>query len=197
MFDALLEDLRCVWERDCYGNPAQRALQLVLNQGAVALAVYRFGHAAREVETPVVGQAARFTYLFAHKAVQVLTGINLHAESEIGPGMYIHGFGDIHVVGRTGRGCTLIQGAQLISASDGRDRGWPELGDNVYVGAGAKVIGPVKVGNNVVIGANAVVTRSLPDNVTVAAMPARIVKQEEAGAAPPPAAPGGAAGQGG
>jgi serine O-acetyltransferase len=185
MLDALREDLRCVWERDCYGNAPQRVLQLVLNQGAVALTVYRFGHAAREIETPVIGQAARFAYLFAHKAVQALTGINLHAESELGPGTFIHGFGDIHVVGRTGRGCTFIQGAQLISASDGKERGWPELGDIVYVGAGAKVIGPVKVGNNVVIGANAVVTRSLPDNVTVAAMPARIVKQEEAAPAPP------------
>ena len=180
MFDALREDLRCFWDNECYGSPVQRALQLALSQGAVALAVYRFGHAVREVEVPVVGQAARMAYLFAHKAVQVLTGINIHAESELGPGTYIHGFGDIHVVGRTGRGCTFIQGAQLISASDGKGRGWPELGDNVYVGAGAKVIGPVKVGNNVVIGANAVVTRSLPDNVTVAAMPARIVKQEEA-----------------
>jgi serine O-acetyltransferase len=190
MFDALREDLRRVWEKECYGGPAQRALQLVLNQGAVALAVYRFGHAVREIETPVVGQAARFAYLFAHKAVQALTGINLHAESELGPGTYIHGFGDIHVVGRIGRGCTLVQGAQLISASDGKDRGWPELGDNVYVGAGAKVVGPVKIGSNVVIGANAVVTRSLPDNVTVAAMPARIVKQEEAGASGPVAAEG-------
>ncbi len=180
MFEALRQDLRRVWEDECYGSRVQRALQLAMNQGAVALTVYRFGHAARGLEVPVVGQAARTAYLFAHKAVQVLTGINIHAESELGPGTYIHGFGDIHVVGKTGRGCTFIQGAQLISASDGRDRGWPELGDNVYVGAGAKVIGPVKVGNNVVIGANAVVTRSLPDNVTVAAMPARIVRQEDA-----------------
>jgi serine O-acetyltransferase len=171
-----------------------------MNQGAVALAVYRYGHAVREVDVPVVGPAARMAYLFAHKAVQVLTGINIHAESELGPGTYIHGFGDIHVVGRTGRGCTLIQGAQLISASDGKERGWPELGNNVYVGAGAKVVGPIKIGNNVVIGANAVVTRSLPDNVTVAAIPARIVKQDEAGAGERPPAgttPPGGGGQAG
>jgi serine O-acetyltransferase len=197
MFEALREDLRKVWENECWGSPVQRALQLAMNQGAVALAVYRFGHATREVEVPVVGQAARMAYLFAHKAVQVLTCINIHAESELGPGTYIHGFGDIHVVGRTGRDCTFIQGAQLISASDGKGRGWPELGDNVYVGAGAKVIGPIKVGSNVVIGANAVVTRSLPDNVTVAAMPARIVKQEEAGVGDRPPAAGGAAPGGG
>jgi serine O-acetyltransferase len=197
MFDALREDLKCVWEKETWGGRGQRVLQVALNQGAVALTVYRFGRAARELELPVVGPAARAAYLLAHKAVQVLTGINIHAESELGPGTYIHGFGDIHVVGKTGRGCTLIQGAQLISASDGKDRGWPELGDNVYVGAGAKVIGPVKIGSNVVIGANAVVTRSLPDNVTVAAMPARIVKQEEAAGQPagPGAGDGGATGK--
>jgi serine O-acetyltransferase len=181
MLDALREDLRRVWDHDCYGGTLQRAFQLALNQGALALTVYRLGQKARELEAPVVGQAARLSYVLAHKAVQVLTGINIHAESELGPGTFIHGFGDIHIVGKTGRGCVFIQGAQLISASDGQGRGWPELGDGVYVGAGAKVVGPVKIGNNVVIGANAVVTRSLPDNVTVAAMPARIVRQDDHG----------------
>jgi serine O-acetyltransferase len=179
MLEELREDLARVWAEDCYGHPVKRALQLALNQGAVAVTVYRFGRLARDLDAPVVGGAARFAYFVASKAVQVLTGINIHAEAELGPGVFIHGFGDIHIVGRTGRGCTFIQGGQLISASDGKDRGWPVLGDNVYVGAGAKVVGPVTIGSNVVIGANAVVTRSLPDNVTVAAMPARIVKQEE------------------
>jgi len=181
MFENLREDLKVVWETECYGSPLQRVIQIATNQGALAMTVYRFGRVARELRVPLVGQAARMAYFFANKAVQVLTGINIHAEAELGPGTHIHGFGDIHVVGRMGRGCTLIQGAQLISASDGKGRGWPELGDNVYVGAGAKVVGPVKIGNNVVIGANAVVTRSLPDNVTVAAMPARIVRQEDPG----------------
>jgi len=59
MFDSLREDLRRVWDDECYGNPLQRTLQLAMNQGAVALAVYRYGHAVREVDVPVVGPAAR------------------------------------------------------------------------------------------------------------------------------------------
>ncbi|HEY3355629.1 MAG TPA: DapH/DapD/GlmU-related protein [Polyangia bacterium] len=184
MLNELREDLARVWVEDCYGHPAKRVLQMTLHQGAAALCVYRFGRAVRDLEVPVVGGLARFGYFLAHKAVQALTGINIHAEADLGPGTYFHGFGDIHIVGKTGRGCTFIQGGQLISASDGKDRGWPTLGDNVYVGAGAKVVGPITIGSNVVIGANAVVTRSLPDNVTVASMPARIVKQED------PAGPG-------
>lgn len=104
-------------------------------------------------------------------------GIIIPYGTSLGPGFYIGHFGNIIVNGhcRIGRNCNLSPGVTLGQANRGRAKGYPVIGDNVYIGPGAKVIGAVTVGNNVAIGANAVVTHDVPDNAVVAGIPAKVI----------------------
>lgn len=106
------------------------------------------------------------------------TGIEIHPGATIGKGLFIdHGMGV--VIGETaeiGDNCLLYQGVTLGGTGKDKGKRHPTLGDNVMVGAGAKVLGPFKVGNNVKIAANAVVLEAIPDNSTAVGVPARIVK---------------------
>lgn len=107
------------------------------------------------------------------------TGIEIHPGATIGKGLFIdHGMGV--VIGETaviGDNCLIYQGATLGGTGKDKGKRHPTLGDNVLVGAGAKVLGPFKVGSNVKIAANAVVLNAIPDNCTAVGVPARIVKR--------------------
>lgn len=104
-------------------------------------------------------------------------GISIHCLTEIGSGLFIGHFGGI-VVNRAvviGKNCYIGQGVTLGQISRGEHKGNPVIGDNVYIAAGAKVIGNIKVGNNVAIGANAVVTKDVPDFAVVVGIPAKVI----------------------
>lgn len=109
-------------------------------------------------------------------------GIAIPPETEIGSGFYIGHFGGIVVNGasRIGKNCNLSHGVTLGQANRGRNAGSPILGDNIYIGPGAKIVGAVTIGNNVAIGANCVVTRDIPDNSVVIGIPGRIISQDGA-----------------
>lgn len=93
----------------------------------------------------------------------------------IGAGLYIqHGDSSIITAKKIGENCWINQGVTIGYTSKGES---PEIGNQVTINAGAKVLGPIKVGDNVVIGANAVVVKNVPDNCTVVGVPAYIVKR--------------------
>jgi len=98
--------------------------------------------------------------------------------AEIGPGTKF-GYGGMGVVihdrARIGSGCIISQ--QVTIGGRSRHYEVPVIGDNCYLGAGAKILGPVVLGNHVVVGANAVVTHSVPDHCVVAGIPAKVIKQ--------------------
>jgi serine O-acetyltransferase len=104
-------------------------------------------------------------------------GISIPTSTRIGEGFYIGHFGGIVVNGdcRIGRDCNISQDVTLGRANRGPRRGAPVIGDRVYIGPGAKLVGAVRVGSNVAIGANAVVTTDIPDNAVVAGVPARVI----------------------
>ena len=107
---------------------------------------------------------------------QVVTGIQLSSEAEIGKGFYIGHHGCIVVGGcRMGENCSLHQDVTIGAAGRGEKRGTPIIGDRVYIASGARIIGPVVVGNDVAIGANAVVTKSLPDRAVAVGVPAKVI----------------------
>jgi serine O-acetyltransferase len=94
---------------------------------------------------------------------------------QIGSGLYIqHGDSSIIAAKKIGGNCWINQGVTIGYTSKGES---PEIGNQVTINAGAKVLGPIKVGNNVVIGANAVVVKNVPDNCTVVGVPAYIIKR--------------------
>ena len=147
----------------------------LLEMSLWAVAVFRFGKWAQRIRFSPLRKCLLIIYLFSYKFCELLTGIRISGDSEIGPGLVIHNFGGIIVHGIIGRNCFINQGSQMISRGDGKRSGWPTLGDNVYVGAGAKLVGNIRIGDNVRIGANTVVRRDVPDN-SIVLPPESVVK---------------------
>ena len=165
------EDVAVIRERD----PAARSdLEvLLLYSGLHALLAYRAAHALHEKEhyfsARLISQAARH-----------LTGIEIHPGAKIGRGLFIdHGMAV--VIGETaelGDNCTLYQGVTLGGTGKDVGKRHPTLGNNVMVGAGAKVLGPFTVGDNAKIAANAVVLKEVPANATAVGIPAKVVRRD-------------------
>ena len=107
-------------------------------------------------------------------------GISIPYRTEIGGGFYIGHSGCIvvHWKSTIGKNCNISQGVTLGKANRGRNEGVPTLGDCVYIGPGAKIVGSVRIGNNVAIGANCVVTKDVPDNAVVVGIPGKVISFE-------------------
>lgn len=99
---------------------------------------------------------------------------------KIGKGFYIGHFGTIvvHSSAVIGDNVNISQGVTIGATNRGNRQGIPTIGNQVYIGPGAKIIGKITVGNNVAIGANAVVTKDVPDNAVVAGVPAKIISMQ-------------------
>lgn len=168
MFTRIKEDINCVFERD----PAARNTFEVLTtySGVWAVIMHRFNHA-------LWGRGWKWLARVIGNAVRLFTGIEIHPGAVIGRRFFIdHGMGV--VIGETaevGDDVTLYQGVTLGGTSLSEGKRHPTLGDNVVVGAGAKILGPFKVGNGARIGSNAVVLREVPENATVVGIPGHIV----------------------
>jgi serine O-acetyltransferase len=174
MFSRLREDIAVVFERD----PAARSRWEVLccYPGLHALAWHRI------VAHRLWRHGWRFlARWFAHWG-RFLTGIEIHPGATIGRRVFIdHGMGV--VIGETaeiGDDCTLYHGVTLGGTSWNKGKRHPTLGRGVVIGAGAKVLGPIHVGDGAKIGSNAVVVRQVPANATAVGIPARIVTGDEA-----------------
>lgn len=172
-------------------TPLQLLRAVLRTEGLWALCTYRLG---RWVHTrwsrPGLGALARFALAlawFVYSSLEVwvslLVDIQLHVTAKIGPGLYVGHFKSVHVGPnvRIGRNCNIGQMSWIAAAGPGFSPGAPVIGDRVYVGVGAKVIGPVTVGDDVAIGANAVVFDAVPEMAVVAGNPARIVSMKGSG----------------
>jgi serine O-acetyltransferase len=149
-----------------------------LEFGTLAVVVYRFGRWAYGIKIPVLRQLMIFVYLVVNTICLAITGIHVHRESDIGPGLVIHNSNCIFILAtRIGHSCTVNQGVSVASI---RGTGWPTIGNNVYLAAGCKVMGGVTVGDNVIVGANSVVIADVPSDCTVMGVPARIISREPA-----------------
>lgn len=104
-------------------------------------------------------------------------GISIPSTTNIGGGFYIGHFGTIVVneLSKIGNNCNISQGVTIGMANRGDKKGYPEIGNNVYLGPGAKIVGSVKIGNNVAVGANCVVTKDVADNAVVVGVPGRVI----------------------
>ena len=169
IFKGLLDDARSIRDRD----PAARTTLEVflLYQGFHALILHRQAHWLYKHKRFFL---ARWLSQFARH----LTGIEIHPGAQIGRGLFIdHGMGV--VIGETtqiGDNCTLYQGVTLGGTGKDHGKRHPTLGDNVLVGAGAKVLGPITIHDNARIAAGAVVLQEVPPDSTVVGVKARVVK---------------------
>ena len=144
---------------------------VLLYSGLHARTAHRLSHALHK-------KGHTFTARMVSQGAKLITGIEIHPGATIGRGLVIdHGSGV--VIGETaeiGDNCTLYQGVTLGGTGKDCGKRHPTLGDNVLVGAGAKVLGPVTVGDNAKIAAGAVVLREIPANSTAVGIPARVVR---------------------
>jgi len=171
MFERLREDINCVFERD----PAARNVFEILTTypGFYALMFHRV---SRWLWTANLKWLARVLSTLA----RWLTGIEIHPGAAIGRRFFIdHGMGV--VIGETavvGDDCTLYHGVTLGGTTWQKGKRHPTLANNVVIGAGAKILGPIEVGEGARIGSNSVVLKNVPANATVVGVPGRIVPRK-------------------
>jgi len=167
----LRKEIRAIIERD---PAAGGFLEVLLTYSGIHVLVFhKIAQALHRLHMPLlprwISQTGRF-----------FTGIEIHPGAAIGKGLFIdHGMGV--VIGETtiiGDNVTLYQGVTLGGTGKEKGKRHPTVGNNVVVGAGAKVLGNIKIGDNSYIGSNAVVIKDVPDNSTVVGVPGRITKQD-------------------
>jgi len=171
VFHKLRRDIQAVRERD----PAARSTLEVLlcYPGVHALVFHRLAHAMWRRGWTILAR-------FLSQVSRFFTGIEIHPAAKLGSGLFIdHGMGV--VIGETaevGENVTLLQGVTLGGTSLKREKRHPTLGDNVVVGAGAKIIGGFKIGDGSRIGAGSVVVREVPTNSVVVGVPGRVTYRD-------------------
>ena len=168
MFKYIKEQIRTVMEKDpSIRNP----FEVLLCPSFKALIYYKISH-----------------YFYVHKHLLLAryisekakrkTGIEIHPGATIGKRLFIdHGTGV--VIGETaivGNDVTLFHGVTLGGTGKEKGKRHPTIGNNVFIGSGAKILGNIIIGNNVKIGANAIILKDVPSNVTIVGVPGKIVK---------------------
>ena len=163
MFKAI-KDIYLDAKNICQKDPASKNILYVifLYPGFHAILFHRIAHLLNNLNfkfiARLISQIARF-----------FTGIEIHPGAKIGKRLFIdHGMGI--VIGETatiGNNCTIYHGVTLGGTGKETMKRHPDIGNNVIIGAGAKVLGAINIGDNVKVGANATVTKNIPDNVTV------------------------------
>ncbi|HIM53954.1 MAG TPA: serine O-acetyltransferase [Gammaproteobacteria bacterium] len=168
----LIEDIQIVFDRD----PAARNTFEIITcySGVQAMLFYRLTHRLWLLKLKWL---ARFISMLA----RWVTGVEIHPGAVIGRRFFIdHGMGV--VIGETaeiGNDCTLYHGVTLGGTTWEKGKRHPTLGDNVVIGAGAKILGPITLGNDVRVGSNSVVVKSVDNAQTVVGVPARVLKDSK------------------
>ncbi|MEM7184689.1 MAG: serine acetyltransferase [Spirochaetota bacterium] len=148
-------------------------------QGFWVMVVFRFGQWRYKVRPSIIRKILSFFYKVWFKWIQIITGIELPCEVKLGNNFRIDHFGGIIISGFAsfGDNCTIRHGV-TVGLKNVEDPGAPQIGDNVDIGAGAKLLGKIKIGNNVSIGANAVVLQDIPNNSVAVGIPAKILPRK-------------------
>jgi serine O-acetyltransferase len=172
IFGKFREDLSVVFQRD----PAARNYFEILTTypGVHALILHRLAHFLWSIKLKLIAR------IFSHLA-RILTGIEIHPGAKIGRRFFIdHGMGV--VIGETaiiGDDCTLYHGVTLGGTTWKKGKRHPTLKNNVVIGAGAKVLGPITLGNNSMVGSIAFVFSNIPNDSTAVGIPAKIIESGE------------------
>ncbi len=167
----LFENIRNIKKRD----PAVHSyLEILLYPGLHAIFWYRIARFFYKIHF-------YFTARLISQLTRFFTGIEIHPGAKVGRRLFIdHGMGV--VIGETtiiGNDCVIFHGVTLGGTGKDKGKRHPTIGNNVIIGAGAKLLGPIVIGNDVKIGANSVVLKNIIDNKTVVGIPGKIVENKE------------------
>ena len=178
------------------GGRVRRVVECLRAPGVQAVVVFRFGQWL-QMQPNLLRVFLEPAYVVLNGLIQILWGIELPRSTSVGPGLYIGHFGGITIShhARIGNRCTISQNVTIGAAGHGEKAGAPILGDDVYIGPGARLFGKITIGNNAKIGANAVIHRSVPNNAIAVLDPGfKIISYKgnrpALGAAPAPRRPG-------
>ncbi len=171
MFENLKEDIsRAMYQArpDGWRPTWKHRIEVCMRHSTWPVVAYRYSHWTLGVRIPVVGQLLRLSALFLRKFAELLTSVHIDVHAKIGPGFVIHSVYAINL-GKTniGRNFTIATGCLISHACRG-------IGDDVYFGPGAKLVGDAKIGSNVTIAANSLVLTDVRSNMMVMGVPARI-----------------------
>lgn len=172
----IIDDIRVVFARD----PAAKNIfeVIFLYPGVHAIILHRIAHLFWIIPVPVLEWFTKFFARMISAFGRFLTGMDIHPGAKIGDCFFIdHGMGV--VIGETaeiGDNVLLYQGVTLGGTGKEKGKRHPTLGSDIVVGSGAKILGPIKIGDNVKIGAGSVVIHGVPPNSTVVGVPGRVVK---------------------
>lgn len=163
-----------------YRVTADAALRtMFLTQGFWASCVYRASRAAL-VHGGLLGALLQPFMTLAQKAIEIVTGISLPPECEIGDGLYIGHYGSIIVApqARIGHNSSLAQNVTIGIAQSSEGRGAPTIGNRVFIGAHSVIVGAITVGDDAVVCAGSVVIKSVPARAVVMGNPARVISYD-------------------
>jgi len=171
MFETLKADIDRAMRQarpDDWKPGLKHKIEVCLRHATWPVIAYRYGHWTLGVRIPVIGQLLRLSGLFFRKFTELFTSVHIDVNAKIGPGFVIHSVYAINL-GKTniGENFTIATGCLISHACRG-------IGDNVYFGPGAKLVGDARIGSNVVIAANSLVLTDVKDNLMVMGVPARI-----------------------
>ena len=168
---ALRADIRRTYDY-LDGGQVMRAIHCARSPGVHTMVVYRLGRWLA-TQPALIRLFLEPMFLLLQLSIHIFWGIEIPRQARIGPGLYIGHFGGITISRDAviGSNCNISQNITIGIAGTGANRGVPIIGDNVYVGPGARIFGKIRVGNNVQIGANAVVYSDIPDDADVVLNP--------------------------
>lgn len=149
---------------------------VILDPGLVSLYFLRKAQASRP------GSLRGKIYRVLLKGCQVRYGYQISARTEIGGGLYLGHWGTVVVNpgAKIGKNCNIAHGVTIGQTNRGKRAGVPTIGDDVWIGTNAVIVGSISIGNNVLIAPNSYVTRDVPDNSLVVGNPAKVMSAEEA-----------------
>ena len=172
MFENLREDINRAM-RETRNDPnwkpsLGKRMEVMIRHSTWPVIAYRYSRWARSVRIPVIGLLLRISGLFFRKWVEVFTSVHIDVRADIGPGFVIHSVYAINLgATKIGKNFTIATGCLISHACRG-------IGDDVYFGPGAKLVGDAKIGSNVTIAANSLVLTDVRSNMMVMGVPARI-----------------------
>ena len=165
----MFEDIEAIYRND----PAAKNIEFLVYPCLYAITVHRY------ISHPLCRMQVPFFPRLISQIMRFLTGIEIHPGARMGKGLFIdHGMGVvIGETARIGKDCVLFHNVTLGGTGKHKGKRHPTIGNNVFIGTGATLLGPIMIGNNVNIGAETfIINKDVPDNCTVVGIPGRIVK---------------------
>jgi len=171
--NALKEDVNIYWSKHPSHSKMAALLYMLTCHGLHIMLLFRLGKIVHAIHIPILGSVLKAIFQLIWFLVTTFYGIWINLSSEIGKGFYIGHYGAIIIHGDFGDYCSVGQGVTVGTKGAGKSDGHPKLENNVFLSAGAKVIGNIHIGSNVTIGANAVVITDIPANTLAVGIPAK------------------------